>query len=235
MKSPFRFKDIFFDLDHTLWDFEANSYATLQQIFTSNELHDRLSISYEIFHRAYSIHNTYFWDQYGKGQISQSDLKWKRMYVTLQAYGLDDLDFAKKISQEYLEVLPTSTKLFPHTKELLIYLKSKAYHLHIISNGFEAVQHHKLACSGINTYFNHIITSEKSQYAKPDRKIFDYAISMANASLHESIMIGDNPEADLQGALNAGMQSVYVDHQDQATSVYHTYRVGHLKEIEHIL
>lgn len=228
-------KHVFFDLDHTLWDFETNSFAALQLLFESVQLDVKLQVTFELFHLRYSVHNHYFWKEYSKGLISQSELRWKRMFTTLVEFGLDDKKHAKQLGEMYLELLPTCNQLFPYALELLTYLKSKSYSLHILSNGFEQVQHQKLTFSGIKPFFDQIITSDKIQYAKPHRKIFDFALEVTKAHLTESIMIGDNPEVDLQGALNAGMQSVYMDHLDRPTTIHHTYRVNHLQEIQKIL
>lgn len=230
-----RYQDVFFDLDHTLWDFEINSKITLHRVFEFHQLFSKTGVEFDVFHETYKIHNQYYWKQYTLGLIKQEDLRWNRMNQTLDEYGVQDLSLAKQLSKYYLDKLPESAQLFPHTVELLTYLKSRNYRLHILSNGFEEVQHKKLACSGIHSFFDYIVTSEASQCVKPKKEIFDYALSKSGATREKSIMVGDNPEVDLQGALNADIHSIYVDHQDQPSQVPYTYAVRNLKEIESLL
>jgi putative hydrolase of the HAD superfamily len=125
--------------------------------------------------------------------------------------------------------------LFPHTIEILEYLKAKDYHLHLITNGFEKTQWSKINNSGLAPYFTHMITSEASNSLKPKKEIFEYALNKAGAILPESIMLGDNLDADIQGAINAGMDSVFVNHINASTSLRPTYIIYHLQELEAIL
>jgi putative hydrolase of the HAD superfamily len=229
------YKHIFFDLDHTIWDFETNSALTLQTMYTEFDLPSMGVGPFAEFHAIYRDHNHKLWDRYSKGFIKQDELRWKRMWHTLLDYKIGDDKLAKTISQRYLEVLPTQKELFPYTNEILIYLLNKNYLLHIISNGFEEVQHHKLNNSGLKKYFTQIITSEGCNYVKPQKEIFEYAMNRAGASLKESIMIGDNEEADILGAVNSGMDSVYVNHISDGKDSKATYTIFHLKELEGIL
>ena len=187
------------------------------------------------FHAIYREHNHKLWDRYSKGFIKQDELRWKRMWHTLLDYKIGDEKLARSISLRYLEVLPTQKELFPYTTEILQYLRDKKYELHIISNGFEEVQHNKLKNSGLKKYFTEIITSEGSSYVKPQKEIFEYAMNRAGALLTESLMIGDNEEADILGAVNTGMDSVYVNHVSDEKNLQATYTIHHLKELEEIL
>ncbi len=230
---PF-YKHIFFDLDHTLWDFETNSELTLKALYHEYELDSRNISSFTEFHGFYKVHNHRLWDKYSKGLIKQDELRWKRMWHTLLDYKIGDEKLAKEMSARYLTILPDQKALFEHTVEILSYLKNKNYQLHIISNGFEEVQHNKLQKAGIKKYFTQIITSEGSNYTKPQKEIFEFAIKMAGALLKECIMIGDNPEADIQGAMNAGMDTVFVNHINADISINPTHTIYHLKELENI-
>ena len=229
------YKHIFFDLDHTIWDFETNSGLTLKVMYEEFNLPGKGVGPYEEFRVIYKEHNHRLWDRYTKGFIKQDELRWKRMWHTLLDYKIGDADLAKQISQRYLEVLPIQKELFPYTTEVLTYLLDKKYLLHIISNAFEEVQHLKLRNSGLSPYFKEIITSEGCNYVKPQKEIFEYAMSKAGASLNESIMIGDNEEADILGAVNTGMDSIYVNHINDEKDSKATYTVYHLKELEDIL
>jgi putative hydrolase of the HAD superfamily len=131
-------------------------------------------------------------------------------------------------------LLPEKKQLFPYTTEILEYLSEKKYELHIITNGFELTQKSKIGNSGIDRFFRHVITSEASNSLKPKKEIFEFAIGKSGAVLEESIMVGDNPDADIQGAINAGMDSIFVNHTGTEVKVKPTYTVNHLQELEQI-
>ena len=133
-----------------------------------------------------------------------------------------------------MEVLPTKTAVFPHTMEILTYLQVKSYVLHLITNGFEQTQWKKIRNSGIDKYFTEVITSEASNSMKPEPQIFAYALQKSGAKLDESIMIGDNLEADIQGAMNAGMDNIFVNHTQAITELNPTFTVTHLNQLEKI-
>lgn len=229
-----RYKHLFFDLDHTLWDFDANAKETLTEIFALFELSAIITSPFDDFYRKYLFHNEVLWDRYHKGLISSDELKWKRMWRTLLDFKIGDEVLSKKMSEKFLEILPTKKLLFPYTREILDYLRDKEYVLHLITNGFEKTQWSKLNNSGLGHYFTHVITSETSNSLKPKKEIFEYAMNKATASLPESIMIGDNLDADIQGAINAGMDSVFVNHINSPVPLQPTYTVYHLKELETI-
>ncbi len=227
-----KYKHLFFDLDHTLWDFDANAKATLTELYSIFDLTKKIETPFEDFYPKYLFHNEVLWDRYHKGLISSDELKWKRMWRTLLDFKIADESLSKELSGKFLEILPTQKNLFPYTIEILNYLKEKKYTLHLITNGFEKTQLSKLNNSGLGKYFTHVITSEMSNSLKPKKEIFDYAMDKANASLPESIMIGDNLDADIQGAMNAGMDAVFVNHINAIPEIKPTYTVTHLKELE---
>ena len=226
-----RYKHLFFDLDHTLWDFETNSKETLFDLYNTLNLSARGIPDFEDFFRKYTHHNNRLWYRFTMGFIKQEELKWKRMWLTLLEYKIADEPLAKQLAVSFLEHLPTKTNLFPYTFEILNYLQAKGYHLHLITNGFEKLQHAKLEKSGLKHYFTHIITSEGSNNVKPNKEIFYYAFSLAKAEAIESIMIGDNQDADIQGGINAGIDTVFVNHIDAESHVQHTYMVRNLKSL----
>lgn len=230
-----KYKHLFFDLDHTLWDFDANAKATLTDLFELFELDKRVAAPFEDFYRKYLYHNEILWDKYHNGQITADELKWKRMWRTLLDFKIGDEKLSKDLSGKFLELLPTKKILFPHTIEILEYLTAKKYQLHLITNGFEKTQWSKINNSGLAPYFTHMITSEASNSLKPKKEIFEYALAKAGANLKESIMLGDNLDADIQGAINAGMDSVFVNHINASTTLKPTYIIYHLKELETIL
>lgn len=229
------YKDLFFDLDHTLWDFETNSKETIQELYTTHDLAGLGIIDFDGFYSTYSAHNHRLWDRYTKGFIKQEELRWKRVYLSLLDFKVANEKLAKEMSQTYLEILPNKTHLFPYTIEILDYLKNKDYKMHLITNGFESVQFKKITNSGIADYFIEVITSEASNSLKPHKDIFEYALKNTNATVSESIMIGDNESADIQGGINIGMDTVFVNHIQATPTVPATYTITHLKELENIL
>ncbi len=230
-----KYKHLFFDLDHTLWDFDANAKATLTDLYAIFELDKKIAAPFEELYRKYLYHNEILWDRYHNGLITADDLKWKRMYRTLLDFKIGNEQLSKDMSARFLELLPTKKILFPHTIEILEYLKAKGYCLHLITNGFEKTQWSKINNSGLAQYFTHMITSEASNSLKPKKEIFEYALNKTGANLPESIMLGDNLDADIQGAINAGMDSVFVNHINASTTLRPTYIIYHLQELEAIL
>jgi putative hydrolase of the HAD superfamily len=229
------YKDLFFDLDHTLWDFETNSKETIQELYTTHRLEDLGIVDFDGFYATYSAHNHRLWDRYTKGFIKQEELRWKRVYLSLLDFKVANEPLAKEMSQAYLEILPNKQHLFPYTIEILEYLKQKDYKMHLITNGFESVQFKKIKNSGIADYFIEVITSESSNSLKPQKEIFEYALKNANATVAESIMIGDNESADIQGGMNVGMDTIFVNHIQTIPTIPATYTITHLKELETIL
>jgi putative hydrolase of the HAD superfamily len=229
------YKDLFFDLDHTIWDFELNSKETLWDLHLKYELEAKGINDFDVFYNNYSVHNHRLWDRYSKGFIKQEELRWKRIYLSLLDYKIADEALSKEISLDYLTILPDKKNLFPYTIEILEYLKNKDYTMHLITNGFESVQFKKIKNSNLAQYFTQVITSEASNSLKPNKEIFEYALKVSNASLAASIMIGDNESADIQGAINIGMDSIFVNHLQVKPTVPATFTITHLKELESIL
>ena len=229
------YKDLFFDLDHTLWDFETNSRETIQELYTTHRLAELGIVDFDGFYNTYSAHNHRLWDRYTKGFIKQEELRWKRVYLSLLDFKVANEPLAKEMSQAYLEILPNKKHLFPYTIEILEYLKQKDYKMHLITNGFESVQFKKIKNSGIADYFTEVITSEASNSLKPQNEIFEYALKNAKATVAKSIMIGDNESADIQGGINIGMDTIFVNHIQAIPTIPATYTITHLKELETIL
>lgn len=227
------YKDLFFDLDHTLWDFDANSRLTLEDLYDHFELKDKNIHDFDLFHKSYLVHNDKLWERYRKGFIKVDELRWKRMWLTLLDFKIGDDKLAREMAVRFLELLPSRTLLFPYATELLVYLSDKNYRLHLITNGFEEVQHSKLKNAGIDHFFTEVITSEGSNSLKPQKEIFEYAFRKAGSLPEESIMIGDNLDVDILGGINAGIDQVHVNHiNTQAGSIKATYTVYSLKELE---
>lgn len=226
---------LFFDLDHTLWDFEENARMTLEHLYKEMDLSTKGVSDFTYFHKQYCVHNDRLWERYRKGIIKVDELRWKRMWHTLLDFRIGDEQLAKELSSAFLAHLPHRNILFPHTHELLGYLREKGYSLHLITNGFEEVQQAKLKNAGIARYFGEVITSESSNSLKPQKEIFEFAFRKTGARPETSIMLGDHLEADIMGAKNAGMDQVFVNHIREKASFTPTYTVYSLKEIMEIL
>lgn len=207
-------KHVFFDLDHTLWDFDKNSKLTFQEIFEEQ----KIQLEINKFLKVYMPINLKYWRLFREDKISKSDLRFNRLkevFVALNYNASDDLII--KISEDYIKYLPKYNYLFEGAIEVLGYLKEK-YQLHIITNGFEEVQKLKIKNSGIDAYFNEIITSESLGSKKPNPEIFEFALMKAKAIPQNSIMIGDSYEADIIGALNANMLAIHFSNEVKAQS-----------------
>lgn len=198
-------KHVFFDLDHTLWDFEKNSALTFSKILSENNI----NIKIEDFLEVYVPLNFKYWKLYREEKVTKQELRYGRLKNTFDAinYKISD-SLINKLANDYIDSLTDFNHLFDGTLEILDYLKDK-YQLHIITNGFEEVQSKKMLSSKIHHYFDKIITSESVGVKKPNPKVFNFAIEVAAAKKEHSIMIGDNLEADIQGALNCGIDAIH--------------------------
>jgi putative hydrolase of the HAD superfamily len=229
-----KYKHLFFDLDHTLWDFDANAKATLAQLHIDLNLVSKGVHDFEVFHKNYLQHNEKLWARYRNGYIKQEELRLKRMWLTLLDFKIADEALAKQLSELFLQLLPGRNTLFPHTIEVLQYLMGKGYRLHIITNGFESTQHSKLKNSGLDVFFQRVITSEGSNSLKPKKEIFEFAMEKAKATAGESIMIGDSIEVDITGAKNAGMDQVHANFIDAPQPIKPTYTITELRQLAEI-
>jgi len=228
------YQHVFFDLDRTLWDFEINSHETLIELIDKYKLVEKGINSSNTFIEEYYKINDQLWEEYRQGTINQETLRFERFNRALLKYEITDLELIKNIGNDYVYLSPLKTNLVPHTIEILDYLKSK-YDLHIITNGFEEVQHIKLSNSGISNYFSEIITSERAGFKKPDKRIFDYSLSATNSTREKSIMIGDCINADILGAKNAGIHQIYFNPNDNSHQEEITHEINSLIELKKIL
>lgn len=229
-----KYRHLFFDLDHTLWDFEANARVTLLELYHNLQLEKRGINDFDLFHKNYLAHNEKLWERYRNGYIKQEELRIKRMWLALLDFKIADELLAKDLSVRFLDLLPTRTILFPYTMEILQYLTNKKYELHLITNGFEKTQHSKLKYSGLDKYFKEVITSEASSSLKPNKEIFDFAFNRTGAKPTESIMLGDSIDVDILGAMKAGIDQVFINHLNISIDIKPTYVVSSLKELEKI-
>jgi putative hydrolase of the HAD superfamily len=229
-----KYQHLFFDLDHTLWDFDTNARASLEELYLEFDLLSRSIPDFEAFYEHYLHHNKILWERYQQGFIKADELKWRRMWRTLLEFKIGDEALAKEMSIRFLDLLPQKRRLFPYTQEILQYLRDKDYVLHLITNGFQKTQWQKIKASGIDQFFTEVITSEASNSMKPEAEIFAYALKSTSAQKETSIMIGDNLEADIRGGMNAGLDTIFVNHLGVNTDIKPTFIIHHLKELESI-
>lgn len=230
-----KYKHIFFDLDRTLWDFEQNSITTLKEMFQKNNLLELRVESFDEFFSVYKKINHELWTDYKDGKIKKDYLSFERFNKTLQHFGIENKDLAKTLSIDYITISPMQTILFPFTFEILDYLKSKNYKLHIITNGFKEVQKVKLKNSKLENYFDLIIISEEVGFKKPSPEIFEISIEKAKAKKEDCLMIGDDLETDIKGALAANMDAIWVNFIDEKNIFENVIEVNSLKELQDIL
>ena len=207
-------KDIFFDLDHTLWDFDKNSMLAFKRVFKKF----KIIIEFDAFLKIYEPINVEYWKKYREDKVSKENLRRGRL---IDSFIFFDLIYTTEkideIADAYIQELPFDNHLFEGAVEILDYLILK-YKLHIITNGFEEVQHKKLKNSGIDHYFSTVTTSEEVGLKKPNPKVFLTALNKANSLPAQSVMIGDSLEADILGANNIGMQTIFYNYRNESIS-----------------
>ena len=207
-------KDIFFDLDHTLWDFDKNSMLAFKRVFKKF----KITIEFDAFLKIYEPINVEYWKKYREDKVSKENLRRGRL---IDSFNFFDLIYTTEkideIADAYIQELPFDNHLFEGAVEILDYLILK-YKLHIITNGFEEVQHKKLKNSGIDHYFSTVTTSEEVGVKKPNPKVFLTALNKANSLANQSFMIGDSLEADILGANNIGMQTIFYNYRNESIS-----------------
>lgn len=228
-------KDIFFDLDHTIWDFDLNAKETLHELYYTYHF-DRLfnTKNSDLFIETYTINNHRLWDLYHHGKIDKQTLRKARFEDTFSQLGVDPSLFPVAFEEEYLAICPTKTNLFPHAHETLAYLYNK-YTLHLISNGFKEACEKKLKHSKLSPYFKTIVISENVGVNKPHPQIFEYAVTEGNANKELSIMIGDNLDADVRGAQNFGMDAIFFNPTKIEKPVDVRHMIVDLKELQSVL
>ncbi|GAB3328719.1 YjjG family noncanonical pyrimidine nucleotidase [Larkinella ripae] len=229
------YKHIFFDLDHTLWDFDRNSAESISELYDQYRLAEIGIESADVFNRHFCTINRQLWSDYDNNRLSHSDIRYRRFRMVMEAIGVSDHSLCDDMNETYLQLLPRKPHLMESAAELLEYLKDR-YVLHIITNGFDEIQALKMASSGLTDYFQHIITIQNAEAKKPDPRIFEFALTRSGAAVNESLMIGDNYEADVRGAQNAGMDVVYYNVENRPINgPAPTYEIRHLKELMAIL
>ncbi len=227
------YRHLFFDLDRTLWDMDRNSRETLEELYHRHKLKERGILSFDQFSEKYNAINKELWQRYSKGLVDKDALRVLRYRQTLAFFGIKDDKLARKIGEEYIVMGPLKPHLLPGTEDALKKL-APHFQLHIITNGFEEVQKIKMKHSGLHVYFKELITSERSGHKKPDTRMFAYALKKCRVKAQDSIMIGDDYEADIAGARQAGIDQVWFNIDKQAAADA-THTIARLDELPPLL
>jgi len=223
-------KHIFFDLDHTIWDFDRNAEETLNELYNTYKLNELGLKSCSDFIAIYTENNHQLWADYHLGKITKDFLRAERFSKTFIQLGIHPESVPHQFEDDYVNISPTKTNLFEGAENVLPYLKEK-YTLHIISNGFKETTLTKMNLSGLNPYFDNVIISEDVGVNKPNPEIFEYALDKAKATKEESIMIGDSLEADIYGALNFGMEAIFFNPTKKEKPEDVNREIIHLEEL----
>ncbi|WP_300669714.1 YjjG family noncanonical pyrimidine nucleotidase [Soonwooa sp.] len=206
-----KIRHIFFDLDNTLWDHRKNAYLTIKDLFVKMQISEKYNIEFESFHKVYDRINEDLWELIRDGKIDKEHLRKHRFYDTFLEFGVDDLELAQYFETHFLDQILSYNDLVDGAEDLLKYLKAKQYKLHIISNGFQEVTERKCILSGINKYFETITSADSVGKRKPNPEVYKFALNEAKACIEESLMIGDDWIADVVGATNFGLQTIFFD------------------------
>ncbi len=222
--------DVFFDLDHTLWDFEKNSALTFRKIFADHGI----DLDLDTFLTEYVPANLAYWKLYREGKIGKEDLRYSRLRTVFDTvrYRVED-EVIHSLAHAYIEHLSTHDHLVPNTREILEYLRPR-YRLHIITNGFQEVQGRKLVNSGIADFFDEVINSEMAGVKKPDPLIFRMALNRTQVLPQHAIMVGDNLEADILGARAVGFHTIHLNVHNEPPHEYGVI-IRDLREIKSYL
>lgn len=228
-----KYKHLFFDLDRTLYDFDSNNKQTLLNLFTQYKLESKGVENFEAFFQTYQSINLSLWQQYMNKEITKEFLNYTRFHKTLNYYNITN-GLASTFAAEYISQSPSQTRVMPGTHEILEYLFPE-YIMHIITNGFEEIQFEKLSRSKLQGYFTKVITSEKAGALKPSEAIFRYAMQVTGANPQESIIIGDDPVADIMGGKSFGMDQVWLCNTGESSEIIPTYSISKLLDLKDIL
>lgn len=229
-----KYKCIFFDLDHTLWDYETNSAATLLELYAGYNLLSKGVPTYQDFLNRFKRVNTDLWTLYDRGLIDSDYIRKERFKQILEPFNAYEPTISESISKDYLDICPRKGQLMPYAVEILRYL-AENYRLAVITNGFEEIQHLKLTAGNLHPYFDHVITSQKAGYKKPSREIFDCALQLNGITNIEAIMVGDNLITDIGGAKNASIDAVFFNTEEVVHTETLHFEIRSLEELRTIL
>ncbi|MFN8208153.1 MAG: YjjG family noncanonical pyrimidine nucleotidase [Bacteroidales bacterium] len=227
-----QYRHLFFDLDRTLWDYDANSREAFRDLLPSYL--PGKEVDPDHFFRLFNLHNEHLWGEYRRFNISKDFLRTERFKRVFEEYGIQDEKLASRMNDDYLRVAPQKKALVPDAKDVIAELSEK-YELYIITNGFTEVQLIKLKESGLSPFFKKVFTSDMAGETKPSSAIFHFALTSVQARKTESLMIGDDLEVDVMGARNYGIDQVYYNPGGLVHHEAVSYEIRSLAELRNIL
>lgn len=230
-----KIQHIFFDLDNTLWDHRRNAYLTLKEIFTRETVQDKYNIGFEEFHKEYFTINERLWAQIRDGEIDKDYLSKHRFYDSFLFFGIDDFELSQTFENNFLDEILNYNDLVEGAFDLLEYLSEKKYTLHILSNGFKEVTYRKCELSGIKNYFETITSADEINIRKPHPEVYEYALNKSGAKKEESMMIGDDWIADIEGAKSFGLKVIFFDAFNDNYEADEVAVIKKLAEIKNLL
>ena len=232
--SSKKYSCIFFDLDHTLWDYETNSRETLVELYNVYGLMAKGVSSCDDFTSTFSVVNNKLWDLYDRGLANSEVIRKERFKQILQAFNIREDKLCDDLSVDYLDLCPRKGHLMPHAIEVLDYL-SVHYKLSVITNGFDEIQNMKMQSTNLLPYFDHIVTSQRAGSRKPSCEIFNFALACNGIKHHQAIMVGDNLITDIGGACNAYIDAVFYNPEKIANDGSYAHEIQSLAELREIL
>jgi putative hydrolase of the HAD superfamily len=228
------YQHLFFDLDHTLWDYDRNVAESLSELYQIYGLQDLGISTFEKFFEAFHAINFQLWDWYNVGKIDKHNLRKERFPRIFTHAGGNAQAIPSEFEEDFMHRTSSKPHVFPYSKEILTYLREK-YSVHLITNGFNESQAKKMSSSGLDGFFDLIVTSETTGYKKPDPRIFYHAMDQLATSPDRCLMIGDNPNSDILGAQNAAIDQVFFNPEGKKIELKPTYTIAHLRELEDLL
>lgn len=228
------YQHLFFDLDHTLWDYDRNVTESLQELYEIYGLHDLGIPSFEKFFESFHAVNFQLWDWYNEGKIDKHNLRKERFPRIFDYAGGRADAIPAEFEEDFMHRTSSKPHVFPYSKEILTYLREK-YQIHVITNGFNESQAKKMKSSGLDVFFELVVTSETTGHKKPDPRIFFYALEKLNTKAENCLMIGDNPLSDILGAQRAAIDQVFFNPEGKKIDLKPTYEIKHLRELESLL
>ncbi|WP_339812850.1 YjjG family noncanonical pyrimidine nucleotidase [uncultured Imperialibacter sp.] len=227
-----KYKHLFFDLDHTLWDYDQNARESLVELYSVYALKNFGKFSAEQLVDKFFRVNTQFWYLYDLKKIDKEHLREERFRTVFRELGFADMDLAFQFGEDYVNLCPTKTAVMPGAIELLTYLVEK-YPIHIITNGFDDIQSVKIKSSGLEKFFSEVITSQRAGARKPSPQIFEYAMQLTGATPSTSAMVGDNLVTDIGGARGHGIDHFYFNPEKHPHTEPVTLEIHSLSELHH--
>jgi len=228
------YQHVFFDLDHTLWDYDRNVNESLSELYELHKLQTLGIQTFEVFLASFLHVNFQLWDWYNVGKIDKLNLRKERFPRIFTHAGGDAQTIPLDFEEDFMSRTSSKPHVFPHSKEILTYLKAK-YRLHVITNGFDESQAKKLKSSGLDQFFELVVTSETTGFRKPDPRIFQYAMEQLSTGPEHCLMVGDNPLSDILGAQQAEIDQVFFNPEGKTTDLKPTYEISHLQELQDLL